>query len=335
MLGRNPGYVTSQGQIVADLFAAEGYETTSVSSKINRPARLFDIVRFIFKNRRQTDLIVLEIYSGWYMVLADVVTRFARSLSIPLVGVLHGGNLPDFARRYPRWTRRVLSRAHILTAPSTYLGDAMKTYGFDVRVIANVIAVEIYPFRLRKNIAPRLIWMRSFYQAYNPHLAIEVLAHLRRKHPQATLVMAGRDKGLESEIKELARERGVLNAVRFPGFLDETAKIREFSAADIYVNTNKIDNMPVAVVEAGAMGLPIVATDVGGISSLLRNGKTGILTPDGDVGAMAAAVETLLGDPNLTERLSFNGRKLAEKSSWSSVKKHWENLFNEVLNREK
>lgn len=333
MLGRNPGYVTSQGQIVADLFAAEDYEVSSVSPKINRAARLFDIARFLLTNRRRIDIIVLEIYSGWYMFLADAASRIAGRLKIPLIGVLHGGNLPDFAGRHPRWIRRVLSRTNAIVAPSPYLADAMRIYGFDVRVIPNVIDIKAYSFRLRKQVEPRLFWMRSFHPAYNPQLAMEVLAHLRRTHPQASLVMAGRDKGLEGEIRELARENGVRNAVRFPGFLDEESKMREFSQADIFVNTNKIDNMPIAVVEACAMGLPVVATDVGGISSLLQNDVTGLLVADDDAEAMVEAIKRLLGDANLTEQISRNGRELAERSSWNSVKKLWEDLFAEVLNR--
>lgn len=333
MLGRNPGHITSQGQIVADLFVSEGFEATIVSSKINRAARLFDVVRTIIKNRRKTDLIVLEIYSGWYMFLAAITSELAARLKIPVIAVLHGGNLPDFARRHPRWTRRVLSLADLLVAPSNYLADAMRANGFAVRVVPNVIEIEKYPFRLRSRITPRLIWMRSFHPAYNPLMGIKVLEKLKRKYPQATLVMAGRDKGLEEKTKEAARQLGVADAVRFPGFLDEIQKRSEFSAADIYINTNRIDNMPVAAVEACAFGLPIVATDVGGISNLLQHRETGILVADADVEAMVEAVETLLENPDLSERLSRSGRRLAEKSGWHSVKKLWTDLFDEVLNR--
>jgi glycosyltransferase involved in cell wall biosynthesis len=149
--------------------------------------------------------------------------------------------------------------------------------------------------------------------------------------PEATLVMAGQDKGYESEVKGLARELGIDGSVRFAGFLDAESKAREGSAADIFINTNRIDNMPVAVVEAGAMGLPVVATAVGGIRDLLTEGESGLLVADGDDRAMADAILRLVREPRVAARLSANGRKLAERSSWQRVRAQWEELFSEVL----
>jgi len=172
--------------------------------------------------------------------------------------------------------------------------------------------------------------MRAFHVIYNPELAIKAFALISEKYPNATLVMAGVDKGLESKVKQLAKGLGVGGKVRFPGFLDAEAKTREFSDADIYLNTNNIDNMPVAIVEACAFGLPVVATDIGGIAALLNDGVDGILVPANNPDRVADAVTKLVEDPDLACRLSQNGRLLAERSSWESVRSCWENLFREL-----
>jgi len=91
--------------------------------------------------------------------------------------------------------------------------------------------------------------------------------------------------------------------------------------------------MPVGIVEACAMGLPVVATSVGGIRDLLTDEETGLLVPDGDVEAMTEAVLRLLHQPGLAKRLSENGRRLAEKSSWTSVLPQWERVFEEAIKR--
>jgi glycosyltransferase involved in cell wall biosynthesis len=158
-------------------------------------------------------------------------------------------------------------------------------------------------------------------------MAIEVVAGLRDSGYDARLVMAGQDKGLQAEAARYAGSLGLGDAIRFPGFLDMAGKAREGSAADIFINTNRVDNMPVAVVEACAMGLPVVATDVGGLGHLLTEGQDGLLVPDGDVMAMVSAVRRLLEDPDLAERLSIHGRQLAERSSWAQVRAQWEALF--------
>ncbi|HSE20431.1 MAG TPA: glycosyltransferase family 4 protein, partial [Pyrinomonadaceae bacterium] len=85
------------------------------------------------------------------------------------------------------------------------------------------------------------------------------------------------------------------------------------------------------LMEAGAMGLPIVSTDVGGVPDLMDHEQTALLVSDNDVDAVVRAVEQLLSDPNLAERLSKNGRRLAECSSWDRVKPKWEEIFSELM----
>lgn len=333
MLGRNRGYVTTQGQVVADLLAADGFQVTCVSSKINRFARLLEIIGTLVKGRRKFDILVLEVYSGMGFIVADTAARLGKLFKLPLIMVLHGGHLHEFIEQYPGWTKRVLNRADFLVAPSAFLAEKIGAFGYRVSQIPNVIDLERYPFRERSRIGPRLIWMRSFHEIYNPEMAIEVLVRLRRSVPHATLTMAGVDKGLEDKVKRMAEEEGVSDAVRFPGFLDAEEKVREFATADIYLNTNRIDNMPVSVIEACAFGLPVVATDVGGLPYLITHRENGLLAPNEDADAMAGAVTELLNDPDLTRRISSGARRLAERSSWKRVREEWVELFAKIKRR--
>jgi glycosyltransferase involved in cell wall biosynthesis len=226
---------------------------------------------------------------------------------------------------------RVLRRFDRIVAPSPFLANELG--GFCPSIIPNVVNVDAYQFELRQILEPRLLWMRAFHSIYNPAMALKCFAIILHDRPGATLVMAGVDKGLESDMRSMARDMKIEHAVRFPGFLDHKAKVREFSDADIYLNTNRIDNMPVSVIEACAMGLPVVATNVGGLPHLITNGVNGLLVPDDDAEAMAGAVNRVLNDPDLARRLSENGRLLAERSAWTSVRKLWDELFTDVLMR--
>ncbi len=334
MLGRNPGYVTTQGQILADLLSQDGHRVTSTSPRLNKAARFFGIVGTILWNRNRIDVLILEVYSGFYFLVADVVGQLGRLFSIPTIFVLHGGNLPGFAKRYPNWVKRVLKRAGVLVAPSPFLARGLAELGLAIRVVPNIIEVENYSFRLRDGVRPTLLWMRAFHEIYNPQMALKAFRRIRDRHKEATLVMAGVDKGLEPQIKDLANEMSLNDSVRFPGFLDDEAKAREFAKADIFLNTNRVDNMPVSVVEACAMGLPVVATNVGGIADLLTDGANGILVPDDDAVSMADAVDKLSGDAAFAKKVSANARLLAERSTWSSVRKEWNVLFEELLTGE-
>lgn len=352
MLGVNPGWVMTQGEMLARLLAAEGYEVRQTSHIPARLPRLADTLRSLVVWRNAVDLVIHQVFSGPAFAVTDAASALCRLLGLRQVFALHGGALPEFAAARPGWVRRVLRRADYIVAPSAYLLErldlaapganplpdraadetrAANSRRFKgARIIPNILEIDRYPFRHRASVAPRLLWMRTFHDVYQPQLAVEVLADLRRTHPAATLTMAGQEKGLHEAVVALARERGLGDAVRFPGFLDAAGKEREFAAHDVYLNTNRVDNMPVSVLEAAAFGLPVVATSVGGIPYLLRDGETALLTPAGDAPAMAAAVRRLLDSPQLAAALSANGRRLAESCAWEPVRAQWLRLFEEA-----
>lgn len=331
MVGRNPGLVTTQGEILTDHFAASGFSVLSVSSAANRYARLADIVQTIIRRRREIDVQVIQVYGGPSFVVEDIASRLGRLFGHPIVMYLRGGAMPEFMARYPRWTRRVLGRADVILTPSGFLAEAVRPYGFTAEVIPQVINLAGYEYRERRELAPRLFWLRSFHEMYNPHMAVRMMARLREEVPDATLVMAGSDKGMKEAVVEHARSLGLADAIEVVGFLDFAGKLREGARADIAISTNSVDNTPVSVLETCAMGLPVVSTSVGGVPYLLDHEKTGLLVPDDDEVAMVEAVKRLLREPELAARLSRNGRALAEQSAWDRVLPRWEAVLSRVF----
>jgi glycosyltransferase involved in cell wall biosynthesis len=331
MIGRNPGEVTTQGERLSDLFAGAGYPVITVSSRTNPYARAADIALTLLARRRAIDVAILQVFSGRSFAVTDVASRLMRGGRRRTVMALRGGNLPAFFARHPRWTRAVLARAHVLVAPSPYVQRAVRQLGFRCEIIPNLIDLPSYPYRQRLTVGPRLFWMRAFHDIYNPELAIRVLARVREACPEATLVMAGPDKGLKNRARELATRLGVSDVVRFAGFFEMPEKVREMAGADIFLNTNRLDNMPVSVLEACAMGLPVVATAVGGIPDLLADGRTGLLVPDDDEDAMSAAVLRLIQRPDLAAQVSGAGRSLAESCSADLILPRWQRLVDSVM----
>lgn len=332
MLSRNEGWVATQGEILGDLLSREGYDVRLTSGYVARSRRLADTLASLVAWRNQVDLVIHMVFSGPAFHVTDAASALCRTLGWPQIFVLHGGSLPEFAADNQQRVGRVLGRAAAVVSPSGFLSSIFSAeFGQPVTVIPNILEIDDYPFRLRTSAAPRLLWMRTFHEIYQPQLAIETLVELRRTHPQATLTMAGQDKGLLPTLQAMVADLNLTDAVRFAGFLDKAGKDSEFANHDIYLNTNRVDNMPVSVLEAAAYGVPVVATAVGGIPFLLRDGETGLLVPDGDAPAMAAGVERLLTVPALTQRLSDNGRRLAEASAWPVVRAQWEALFQSVL----
>jgi len=330
MLGPNRGWSVGQGEILAGLLAREGCSVLTASRRVSRWLRLADLTLSPVLWRGRVDLLVVLVFSGAAFRLVEAASTVGAWAGFPMVFWLHGGGLVDFAHRHPARMDRVLGRGRAWVAPSGFLAEPFRGRGFDVRVIPNVIDLAEYPYRRRSTVAPRLLWMRTFHELYRPDLALRALAAVRRTHPEAALTLAGQDKGLLGETRRLAAELGLDGAVRFAGFLDAEGKRREFAEHDIFLNTNRVDNAPVSVLEAAAFGLPVVSTNVGGIPYLLRQGEEALLVPEGDAEALAASVRRLLDEPGLAARLSSAGKEVAERSSWPRVWPLWEELLAEV-----
>jgi glycosyltransferase involved in cell wall biosynthesis len=136
---------------------------------------------------------------------------------------------------------------------------------------------------------------------------VRALGRLEPGTFRARLVGDGPDR---EHVQALLDELQLGDAAELVGTSDDVAGI--LAAADVFVLSSRSEGLPVAILEAMAMALPVVATDVGGIPELVADGQTGLLVPPGDVGALAVALEQLLRDAELRRRLGAAGRARAE-----------------------
>ena len=323
------GRVPDVFETLGPLLEGEGHGVTMTSTKPGRLARAVDMVRTARRERGEVDAVIVHVYSGRAFVVEDGVTRAAAGP--PLVGVLAGGDLPAFADRHPRRVQRVLARFDRLVAPSEYLARWARTQtSVAVTVIPNPLDVDAYDHRSREDPRPRLLWLRAYHPIYGPAVAVRAAALLAEHHPDLRLTMVGADKGDRARIQELAEALGVEDQVRVGGFAGPQQKAALFADHDIFVNTSRVDNRPVSVVEAAACGLCIVSTDVGGIPDLVAAGRSALLVPPDDPEALARAVERLLTEEGLGARLSAGARVVAEEGRPDLVVAQWSSLLSDL-----
>jgi glycosyltransferase involved in cell wall biosynthesis len=317
----NRGY----SEELADRMEARAWRITRTSSRPGKVARLADMLQTAWRRRHDYGVAHVDVFSGAAFVWAEAVTAELRGMGKPFALTLRGGNLPDFARRWPRRTRRLLGSAQLVTVPSPYLGEQMSPYRRDLVVVRNAIEANAYTFRPRSPSRPRLAWVRAFHEIYNPVLAVEVLARVQRFHPGATLMMLGPDKdGTRADVERRAEELGVREAVTLAGQVAKADIPRYLDDADVFINTTNIDNTPISVLEAMAAGLCVVSTSVGGIPYLLTHERDALLVPPRDADAMAAAVERIVADRALANTLSHAAHTHARACDWDAVLAHWE-----------
>jgi glycosyltransferase involved in cell wall biosynthesis len=223
----------------------------------------------------------------------------------------------------------MLALADQVTTPSPYLAKAFASCREDLQVLPNAIETPTIAPRQRNRPQPRLIWLRAFHEIYDSVLAVETLAELRRDVPNAVLTMIGPDKGDGSRARATAAASRLClgDAIAFEGLVAKPRVPDRLAQADIFLNTSRIDNLPVSVLEAMAGGLCIVSTEVGGIPDLLEHERDALLVPPGDARAMAAAVRRVLFEPGLALRLSRNARDKAASFDWNAVLPRWERLL--------
>jgi glycosyltransferase involved in cell wall biosynthesis len=305
----------------------DGYELRYASTLSHIGKRMFDMMSTTYKNRKWADLVLIDTYSTRNFWYAIIIARICGFLKLKYVPILHGGNLPRRLESHPAVFRDFLNRAWKVVSPSIFLEHAFAKAGFsNIHRINNFIEIDNYPFKKRNSLAPKLLWVRSFASIYNPQMAIDVLSQVKKDRPDASLTMVGPEKdGSMAACKERAQDLAV--DVRFTGLLSKKQWIELSKEHDIFINTTHFDNLPVSLIEAMALGLPIVSTNVGGIPYLIQDAENGWLVEDGDVEQMAFQIIELVNHSSMTEAVVEKARHTAEQHSWEFVGKSWQRLL--------
>ena len=265
--------------------------------------------------RRSRAQVVLAEYGE---VGADVLDA-CKACGVPLVVHFHGYDASqiDIIERRRKSYQEMFSYASAIVGVSTTMVSMLVALGAPRdRVHYNPYGVDLERFEgaTPGSAPPRFLAVGRFVAKKAPDLTLRAFARVRAAFPAATLRMIGGGHLLQSS-RQLAEELGVAPAVTFSGFeCDETvrAAMREarcFVQHSIVAPNGDMEGTPVAVLEASASGLPIVATRHAGILDAVREDETGYLVDEGDVEGMAVHMLRLAREPGEASRLGSAGRE--------------------------
>jgi len=160
--------------------------------------------------------------------------------------------------------------------------------------------------------------------------AIDTFKILKSKYPGLTFTIAGDGFELE-KIKQYAAEKDIKDVI-FLGHVSGEEKKAAFNSGHIYFFPSYTEGMPNSVLEAMAVGLPVVARPVGGLIDVLSDGKTGYETMSKDPEVFAALFEKLISNPELTKKVAIHNHQAAkEKYLLSRVLERLENIYRKYL----
>ena len=200
------------------------------------------------------------------------------------------------------------------------LDDAAPRHGWELRFVLagsnGLVAREgPPPAHLAPRGRPRIGMIGNLDPRKNPGLLVEALATMRRTiDVEAALVGAFRDPAYEASVRGRIAALGLEGAVTVSGFLANPFPV--VRTIDVVVHPARRDPFPLALLEAMALSRPIVASAVGGIPEMIEDGRSGVLVPADDAGALVGAVTALLADGERRARLGAAGHaRLATRFS--------------------
>lgn len=241
---------------------------------------------------------------------------------VPLVLTYHVGSLakgsPAFdaaAFLYERAVLRLLARkaAHVI-ATSSFVEKlhSERFAGKSTVIPPGVDTSRFYPSG--QGNPARVLFVASLTRGAAHKGLFELLAAfelLARDDPDVELVIVG-DGDARADLERAAAEAGVGRRARFAGYLDGPELAETFRSARVLALPSQSDNLPLVALEAMASGVAVVATRVGAIPELIRDGESGFLVDPGDTSDLAAKLGRLTSDPDLARRLGAAGRSLVE-----------------------
>lgn len=317
------GNTATSIETLGSFLEAEGFQVYYASSKKNKVFRFIDMFFTTIKYARKVDFVLIDTYSTLNFWYAVIISQLCRVLKLKYIAKLHGGDLPNRLKKSPFYCDLIFKNAYKTTAPSRYLMNAFSNkYSKNLIYIPNTIDISKYDFFDRNFLEPKVLWVRSFSKIYNPKMAIKVFSELKKSYPNSQLTMVGPDKeNLLEDCEKYAKSLDV--KVTFTGRLSKEEWIELSKDYTIFINTTHFDNTPISVIEAMALGLPIVSTNVGGIPFLLKDKKNALLVNDNDYEAMVNAIEAIQRNTEFKKLLIVNARTLVENFDWEMVKQKW------------
>jgi glycosyltransferase involved in cell wall biosynthesis len=268
-------------------------------------------------------------YFAFYLAAAPALV-LARLFGKSAILNYHDGRADDHLAHWPI-ARRLMHLATTIVVPSDYLVEVFARFRFDVTRIHNIAESGSLPYRKRSRPKPVFLHNRGLATEYNPACTLRAFAIIQQRYPQACLTVA-HSGPLRRDLEALAASLG-LRQVRFVGAVSPERMATLYDSAEIYLMSPNADNMPLSLLECFAAGLPIVASNAGGVSDMVEDQRTGLLFPPNDHPVMAACALRLLDEPGLAERLAGNARVECEKYTWARIGPQWIAQYRQLLDR--
>jgi glycosyltransferase involved in cell wall biosynthesis len=299
---------------------ARGFDFYEVPDRGKFDIRTGRIIRDIIL-RHNINLIHSHDYKS--DLLAFLVQRWMRKRSIALLSTAHAWVILGFRGEiYRRLDLMLMKHFDHLIAVSQATKAEMVAAGVpssQISVIHNGIDTEEWA---RSQVTGHLRQQLGVEQAFpiigyvgrimpekDLHTWLKAAARVAKQYPQARFILVGEgsDGSTQRDLQRLAKELGIAEMTLFPGYREKLLAI--YASFDIFMMTSRREGLPNSILEAMAMGLPVITTDVAGAKELVADNVTGFVHPQGDVEGLAQSLLRCINNRDLRLRMGIAGRE--------------------------
>jgi glycosyltransferase involved in cell wall biosynthesis len=204
--------------------------------------------------------------------------------------------------------------------------------GVDATALAEAPRADLTEFGIPAG-SRVLLYVGRLDPQKGPFVLLAAVKDLLRQHADLHLLMVG-DGPLAEKLRAWVVKEQLQSQIHFAGRRNDVPSL--FRAADLFVLPSLWEGLPNVVLEAMAAGIPTVATRVEGVADLLTDRRTGLIVPPNSPPALAEALDWLLGDPHQGQLMAREAQHIVqERFTWTSVVRHYEQLYSELLDSPK
>ena len=267
-------------------------------------------------------LLLLPLYDIVHIHVSEPPSALRKCFFMPIAKLLRKKTIVHFHSFSPETTVKgtkaylysyLFGKADVVIALSPYwkreISSALSQIEeAKIHVLYNPCTCEMYPdiYQKKKNIlfAGALIARKGYEDL------IRAFAPVVSTHPDWNLVIAG--DGELNKAKAIAREAGIADNVKFVGWIRDKEKDRAFKEASIFCLPSYAEGFPMAVLDAWAYGLPVIATPVGGLPDIVDDENNVLLYPAGDIEVLSNKLGQIISNNGLRDKVSNGGLKLSK-----------------------
>lgn len=271
----------------------------------------------------------LELLHAHFSIDGLYALPLARALDVPLVTTLHGFDITTSRQHFLRSGRPALVRYAMLQdrlkadgslfiCVSRFIRDAALKAGMpEHKLRVHYIGIDTSQFEATPvESRPRFVHVARLVEKKGTRYLLDAFGQVHQKHPDILLDVIG-DGPLRAELEAQAVDLGISKSVRFLGVQphDKVRSTLQGASAlvlpSVTAASGDAEGLGIVLLEASATGVPVIGTYHGGIPEAVEEGKTGLLVPERDVHALALALDTLVSDASLQQRMGLAAREFA------------------------